>query len=180
MSRSVYTLAPRFFAAALLLAAAPRSSAQTSVSMHADAPDSVSWVVPRQPLGVADATLRTTDRRVAVLLMDTTLVLQLTDRGLDQMSDDVAREPTANAGGRILARMIGAALTGMFDHGIAYRLSALRSARAEGSRLVLEDLGGRRVFDQVEMNGRQVMDDFSPAEVERFAAAVNRALRGQQ
>jgi hypothetical protein len=180
MTRSIRTAVPLGLAAALLLGAVSRASAQTSISVHADAPDSVSWVVPRQPLGVADVTLRTTDRRVAVLLMDTTLVLQLTDRGLDQMSDDVAREPTANAGGRILARVIGAALTGMFDHGIAYRLSALRAARAEGSRLVLEDLGGRRVFDQVELNGRQVMNDFSPTEAERFAAAVNRALRGQR
>src|SRR5215203_5690063 len=165
-------------AAALLLGAAPGAPAQTKISVHADAPDSISWIVPRQPPGVADATLRTTDRRVAVLLMDTTLVLQLTDRGLDQMSDDISREPSA--GGRFLARMIGAALTGMFDHGIAYRLSALRTARADGSRLVLEDRGGQRVFDQVEMNGRNVMDDFSPAEAERFAAAVNRALRGQR
>jgi hypothetical protein len=46
--------------------------------------------------------------------------------------------------------------------------------------LVLEDRAGKRVFDQVEFNGRQVMDDFSPAEAERFAAAVNRALRGQR
>ena len=178
MTRSLATFTPLGLAAALLLGAAPAASGQTSISVHA--PDSISWIVPRQPPGVAEATLRTTDRRVAVLLMDTTLVLQLTDRGLDQMSDDIAREPSAGTGGRILARMIGAALTGMFDHGIAYRLSALRSARADGSRLVLEDRDGRRVFDQVEMNGRQVFDDFSPAEAERFAAAVNRALRGQR
>jgi hypothetical protein len=68
----------------------------------------------------------------------------------------------------------------MFDHGIAYRLSALGSARADGSRLVLEDRAGKRVFDQVELNGRNVMDDFSPAEAERFAAAVNRAIRGHR
>jgi hypothetical protein len=177
MARSLTALAPIGLAAAFLLGAAPRSSAQSSISVHADAADSVSWIVPRQPLGVASATVRTTDRTVAVLLMDSTLVLQLTDRGLDRMSDDVAHEPTTSTGGRFLARMIGAALTGMFDHGIAYRLSALRSVRVEGSRLVFEDLGGRRVFDQVEMNGRQVMDDFSPAEAERFAAAVNRAIR---
>ena len=117
---------------------------------------------------------------VAVLLMDSTLVLQLTDLGLDEMSDDVARESSDKTGGRFLARMIGAALTGMFDHGVAYRLSALRSARAEGSRLLLEDLAGHPVFDRVEMNGRQVMEEFTPAEAERFAAAVNRALRGQR
>ena len=180
MTRSNRALVPLGLAAALLLAAATESSAQTRISVHADAPDSVSWVVPRQPLGLSEATLRTIDRRVAVLLVDTTLVLQLTDRGLDEMSDDIAREKAASTGGRILARMIGAALTGMFDHGIAYRLSALRSARADGTRLVLEDRDGHRVFDQVEINGRQVMDDFSPAEVQRFADAVNRAIRDQR
>jgi hypothetical protein len=30
------------------------------------------------------------------------------------------------------------------------------------------------------MNGRRVMDDFTPAEAERFAAAVNRAIRAQR
>jgi hypothetical protein len=30
----------------------------------------------------------------------------------------------------------------------------------------------------VELNGRDVMNDFSPPEAARFAAAVNRALRG--
>ena len=178
MPLSILARRPFGLAAALLLTAASGSRAQTRISAHADAPDSVSWVVPRLPLGVAEATLRTTDRRVAVLLADSTLVLQMTDRGLDQMSDDISREPPA--GSRILARMIGAALTGMFDNGIAYRLSALRSARAEGSRLVLEDRAGRRVFDQVEINGRQVMDDFSPGEVQRFADAVNRAIRDQR
>jgi hypothetical protein len=41
---------------------------------------------------------------------------------------------------------------------------------------VLEDRAGKRVFDRVELNGRDVMDDFSPDEASRFAAAVNRAL----
>ena len=73
--------------------------------------------------------------------------------------------------------MMGAALGELFDHGIAYDLRALRSARVEGNRLVLENLAGKRIFDNVEVNGRDVMDDFSPAEAARFAAAVNKAIR---
>ena len=166
--------------AGLLLAASSPAAAQLQVSMHVNAPDSVAWVVSRQPLGIAEATLRSRDRAVAVLLNDTTVVLQLTDRGLDQIGHDIENDSTKGVGGRIIARMLGAGIVGLLDHGIAHRLSALREARVEGSRLVLENRAGERVFADVDVNGRQVMDDFSPAEAERFAAAVNRAIRRQR
>ena len=111
-----------------------------------------------------------------MLLMDTTLVLQFTDKGLSQMTAKIRDSVPQDIGNRFLARIVGSALSEMFDHGIAYNLRGLRGARVEGNRLVLEDLAGKRVFDRVEFNGRDVMDDFSPAEASRFAAAVNRAL----
>ena len=136
-----------------------------------------SWIVQRVPLARAATSLRTRDAQAAVLLMDTTLVLQFTDEGLSQMNASIRDSAPQDLGHRIFARMAGAALGEMFDHGIAYNLRALRSARVEGNRLVLEDLAGKRVFDHVNINGRDVMDDFSPAEASRFAAAVNRAIR---
>jgi hypothetical protein len=165
---------------ALLSVASRPGAAQHSITVKADAPDSVAWIVPRQPLGVAEATLRTRDRHAAVLLNDTTLVLQLTDRGLANVTDHADEDTSRTVGGRILARMLGAGLAEMLDHGIAYRLSSLREAREDGGRLVLVDTQGRRVFDEVEVNGRRVMDDFSPADAERFAAKVNQAIRNQK
>jgi hypothetical protein len=126
------------------------------------------------------ATLRNRDRSVAVLLNDTTIVLQLTDRGLDRIGQDIENDSTKGVGSRILARMLGAGVVGLLDHGVAHRLSALRQARVEGTRLVLENQQGERVFADVDVNGRRVMDDFAPAEAERFAAAVNLAIRHQR
>jgi hypothetical protein len=76
--------------------------------------------------------------------------------------------------------MLGAGVVGLLDHGIAHRLSALRQARVDGSRLVLENRQGERVFADVDVNGHRVMDDFSPAEAQRFAAAVNDAIKRQR
>jgi hypothetical protein len=160
------------FGSGLLLLAAPAAAQRTVTS-----PSDTSWIVQRVPLARAVTTLRTRDAQVAVLLMDTTLVLQFTDQGLSRMNASIRDSAPQDVGHRLLARMVGSALGEMFDHGIAYKLRALRSARVEGNRLVLEDLAGKRVFDRVEVNGRDVMDDFSPAEASRFAAAVNRALR---
>ena len=167
-------------AAGLLAAAALPAAAQLRVSARVNAPDSVAWVVSRQPLGIAEATLRSRDRAFAVLLNDTTVVLQMTDRGLDEVGRRIETDSASGIGSRILARMLGAGVVGLLDHGIAHRLSALREARVEGTRLVLENVEGKRVFEDVDVNGRHVMDDFSPAEAERFAAAVNRAIRHQR
>lgn len=143
----------------------------------AKVPSDTSWIVQRVPLSRAASSLRTRDAQAAVLLMDTTLVLQFTDEGLQRMKAGIRDSTPQELGARIFARMMGAALGELFDHGIAYDLRALRSARVEGNRLVLENLAGKRIFDNVEVNGRDVMDDFSPAEAARFAAAVNKAIR---
>jgi hypothetical protein len=76
--------------------------------------------------------------------------------------------------------MIRAGVSGILDHGVAYRVSALRRARAEGSRLVLEDREGKPVFAGVEINGRHPMDDFPPEDARRFADAVNRAIQARR
>lgn len=156
----------------LLMLAAP-VTAQVTVTSGSD----TSWIVQRVPLASAAASLRTRDAQAAVLLMDTTLVLQFTDEGLSRMNAGIRDSAPQDLGHRILARMVGSALGEMFDHGIAYNLRALRGAHVEGNRLVLENLAGKRVFDHVDINGRDVMDDFSPAEASRFAAAVNKAIR---
>lgn len=173
MSTHASRLAALAFASGLLLLAA------TADAQHAGTPSSdTTWIVSRVPLAHARNSLRTRDAQAVVLLMDTTLVLQFTDQGLSRMDAGVRDSAPQDFGHRLVARMVGSALTELFDHGIAYNLRALRGARVEGNRLVLEDLAGKRVFDRVELNGRDVMDDFSPAEAARFAAAINQALRG--
>ena len=180
MSSPTRRLAPLAAALAVALVLAPRpSTAQGHVAMRAAAADSVAAVVRRQSVAGAHATLRTRDRHVALLLTDTTVVLQFTERGLAHMRTELG-DDAQGSGGRILARMLGAGLAEMLDHGIAYRLSALRGARADGGHLVLEDHAGHRVFADTQVNGRRIMDDFSPAEAERFAVAVNRAIRTQR
>jgi hypothetical protein len=136
--------------------------------------DSVSWITRRTPLEESVAMVRTRERDVAVLLMDSTVVLQFTDAGLRRVKDGTDSSQRHDG---LVARMLGAAVAELLDHGIAYRLSALRGARAEGSRLVLEDREGHRVFEDVEVNGHHPMEEFDPRELDRFAATLDRAIR---
>jgi hypothetical protein len=161
----------------MTLAVASEGRAQKiSVSVNESSPDSVEFIVPREQYDVANAKVRSRDKSVILLLTDTTLVLQLSQRGMDRLESEVSRPKSDGVGAWLFARMLGAGVTGLLDHGIAYRLSALRGARADGTRLVLEDLHGHRVFENVEVNGTYMLEDLPHDDARRFADDVNRAI----
>jgi hypothetical protein len=164
-------------AVVLVLGAAAPASAQKQ-TMTVNAADSLSFIVPRRAPLESESSLRTRDRKVALVLRDTVVVLQLTDRGMDGLFDN---DTTRRSGGEaIFARMMKAGVSGLMDHGIAYRLSALRTAYADGNRLVLEDRDGKHVFEDTELNGSHPMQDFAPGEAERFARAVKAAIESRR
>ena len=153
-----------------VLAVAVPADARAQQSVKVNSSDSVSFIVPRRAPRDDEARLRTRDRKVVLVLRDTTIVMQLTDLGMETMfATDTAQTSGAAA---IFARMAKAGMQGLFDHGIAYRLSALRAARADGTRLVLEDHAGAHVFEDAEINDVHPMDDFDPADAARFAKLV--------
>ena len=162
---------------AFALGTASVAQAQISVSMHENVPDSIACIVPRQQYDVANAKVRSRDRNVTLLLTDTTLVLQLSQRGMDHIEEKMRNASDGGLTTKLLARMLGAGVAQLLDHGIAYRLSALREARSEGSRLVLEDRDGHHVFENVEINGTHLLEDLPAADAQRFADDVNHAIR---
>lgn len=163
-----------FTTSALIVLAALPASAQSRVRMDGGSSDSASFVVPRRAPASAEPAISTRDQRVALVLRDTVVIMQLTDTGMARLFDgDTA---TRGSGAALFARMARASISVLMDHGIAYRISALSSARAEGSRLVLEDRAGKHVFEDTSYNGHHPMTDFSPADAARFASAVQRAI----
>ena len=115
---------------------------------------------------------------IAALLRDSVVVMQMTDHGMHHMFDgDTAKKGVGEA---IIARMVRSGVEGLMDHGIAYRLSALRRAYADGGRVVLEGRDGTQVFQSTRLNGHRPMEDFAPAEATRFAAAVQRAIAARR
>ena len=169
----VRNLAASFLILASLIPIA-RSKAQgrTQVSVHA--PDSVSFVVARRRPLPDEPAIRTLSGEAALILRDSVVVLQLTDYGLDHLFD--SDRETRRGGSRIVMAMVKAGVSGLLDHGVAYRVSALRRAYADGNRLILEDRAGNHVFESTNYNDHHPMEEFSPAEARRFAVAVQRSI----
>lgn len=141
-----------------------------------DGQDSIARIVPRVPVRSARYAITSTDGRTALLLQDTTLVLQLTDRGLEFVGRG---DDAADADRGFLSALLGSMLRGglrvLLDRGIEYSLRDLQEARYHNGRLVLQSVRGNDVFENVNIDGRQLMESFSERDAREFARRVNAA-----
>jgi hypothetical protein len=167
--------------AAALFAALPvvvRGQDSTTIRVSVHVPDSVAHIVDREASHHARFSIVSRDGQAQLLLMDTTIVAQMTDRGLAHMSSHETTDSIKGTANRIFARMALGALTPLFDHGIAYHLRDLADARYEDGRLLLLRANGDEVFRDVEIGKAPLMESFTPAEAKLFAAKA-RAARAQ-
>jgi hypothetical protein len=138
-------------------------------------PDSVAHVVERTDASRGQFAIVSRDGAGTLVLMDTTIVAQLTDRGLARMQSRDATDSIKGAGERPLARMVLGALQPVLDHGIAYHLRDLAAAEYADGRLQLRRRNGEEVFRDVKVNDTPLMESFSPEDAKRFASRVREA-----
>jgi hypothetical protein len=174
LSFSGLRFAPIFtFFALTIPAASYAQEAGTHVSVHV--PDSVAHVVDRSTLAKAHFAIVSRDGTAALLLMDTTIVAEMTDTGLERMNSRQATDTIKSAVNRMFARMALGALQPLFDHGIAYHLRDLAKARYADGRLQLVRSNGEEVFRDTEIGHGPLMESFTPDDAKAFAKRANEA-----
>jgi hypothetical protein len=170
-------------ALAASIIAAPAAGAQDSATMHVtvDVPDSIAHVVDREQPHRARFAIVSRDGQAALLLMDTTIVAQMTDRGLAKMNSRETTDSIKGTVNRMFARMALGALQPIFDHGVAYHLRDLADAKYADGRLQLIRANGEEVFRTTEVGKGPLMESFWPDDAKAFAsrARAARARLGQ-
>ena len=164
-------------AGSLLLGLATIARAQDSTSMHVSihVPDSVAHVTERESPSQARFAIVSRDGQAALLLMDTTIVAQMTDRGLARINARETTDTISGAVNRMFARMALGALVPLFDHGVAYHLRDLADAKYADGRLQLLRGNGEEVFRDVEIGKGPLMESFSADDAKAFAARARAA-----
>jgi hypothetical protein len=157
---------------------ATRAQDSTTIHVSIHVPDSVAHVVDRERADRSRFFIVSRDGQAQLLLMDTTIVAQMTDRGLAHVSSHEATDSIKGTGSKLFARMALGALTPLLDHGIAYHLRDLADARYDDGRLLLLRANGDEVFRDVEIGKGPLMESFSAADAKAFAARA-RSARAQ-
>jgi hypothetical protein len=173
----LFRLASGFALSSALLAAgaAPLRAQNGSMRISLHSPDSVAHIIDRAPLNRARFSIVNRDGTAALLLMDTTIVAQMTDRGLAQMSARSATDTISGVMERMIARMALGALRPLFDHGIAYHLRDLGDARYADGKLLLLRKNGDEVFKGTEIGHGPLMESFAPSDAKEFAKRAREA-----
>lgn len=163
--------------ATLVLSIAAIARAQATSSMHVSihVPDSVAHVTERESPSQARFAIVSRDGQAALLLMDTTIVAQMTDRGLARINARETTDTIQGAVNRMFARMALGALVPLFDHGIAYHLRDLADAKYADGRLQLLRANRDEVFRDVEIGKGPLMESFSADDAKAFAARARAA-----
>jgi hypothetical protein len=158
--------------AAFSIASSTGVSAQDTTSLHVTVhvPDSIAHVVERESPDHARFAIVSRDGQATLLLMDTTIVAQMTDRGLARVNSRESTDTIKSAATRLFARMALGALVPLFDHGIAYHLRDLAEAKYADGRLQLLRGNGDEVFRDVEIGKGPLMESFSARDAKEFAA----------
>lgn len=171
----VHVVSSAAFLAAAFAPSASRAQDSSTIRVSIHVPDSVAHVVDREQPDQARFSIVSRDGQAQLLLMDTTIVAQMTDRGLARLNSHEVTDSIKGTANRIFARMALGALTPLFDHGIAYHLRDLAEARYEDGRLLLIGSKGEEVFRDVEVGKGPLMESFSPADAKAFAARAREA-----
>ena len=162
----------------IFLAGTAKSQDTTSLHVTVHVPDSIAHVVDREPANRARFAIVSRDGQATLLLMDTTIVAQMTDRGLARVNARESTDTIKSAATRLFARMALGALVPLFDHGIAYHLRDLADAKYADGRLQLLRANGEEVFRDTEIGKGPLMESFSAGDAREFAARA-KAARSQ-
>jgi len=172
--------------AALLVVPAHQAAAQRHDGAHVQIGDidggDVARPGPRHSLQDAHLAITTTDDAAALVLTRSVVALQLTDRTLRKVNDEMRRDARDDDNDGVLASMIAGAVRGtvgnMLRRSIEVPIRELASVEYRNGRLEFTTEDGERIFDRAEINGTDLTASFSPADARAFVREF-RALKAR-
>jgi hypothetical protein len=165
----------------LLLALVPRTAAfahehGTTIVTGGSCGDPPTRWAQRHDPGDARFTMTTEDGSSVLLLTGHVVALQLSDRVLHKADREMRREKDESDG--FLAGIIKSAVLGgvreLLDHSLECPLHAVRDAEYRHGRLVLTTEDGERLFEDVKVDDRDVMEGFSDRDARDFVREFHR------
>lgn len=122
----------------------------------------------------------TEDRGAELLITRDLVALQLSDRTLRKLDREMARDRDEDDG--VIAGAIKSAVLGsvrsLLDHSVECPLDELRDVRYHDGRLELITVEGDRVFEDLKINDRELLESFSDADARAFVHEFRR-LKGR-
>lgn len=136
-------------------------------------------IVSRVNHNDAKMAITTRSGSVDLLLTNEMIVMQFTDSFLDQITDEIEGKNESNeasAISEILRSALSSGIRTMLDHGIGIPLYEISEIYYENGRLMILNMKEEEIFEDLDVDDNQVMEDFTRRDARRFVAEAERSL----
>lgn len=155
------------------------SMAQQNGPVHVSS-DVDSEVVARFSESNAVRIITSRDRSVNLVVADVGIAVQFTDRFLDDLEDEIHESEKnvdeSSTVANVITSMVGSGVRTLLDHSILIPFHEISGITLDDGRIVIIDANGKEIFEDLEINDKQVMEDFSRRDARRFVADAEQRL----
>jgi hypothetical protein len=119
------------------------------------------------------------DESVNLIVVESGIAIQFSDQFMDNLEDEINSED-GDSDNSVLAKtiksMVSSGVRTILDHAILIPFYEIGSVSYEDGRIIMTDVNGEEIFDDLEVNDVQVMEDFSRRDSRRFVADAEKRL----
>ena len=120
------------------------------------------------------------DESVNLMVAQTGIAIQFSDRFLNDLDDEILNSEDENSEAtafeKAIRAMVGSGVRTLLDHAILIPFYELSSVRYDDGRIHVTDINGEDIFENLEVNDKQIMEDFSRRDSRRFVADAEKRL----
>lgn len=108
------------------------------------------------------------------------IAIQFSDEFLNNLEEEIKNSDEntseASALADVIRSMVGSGVRTILDHAILIPYYEINSVSYSDGRIVITDVNGEEIFNDLEINDKQVMEDFSGRDARRFVAEAEKRL----
>jgi hypothetical protein len=110
---------------------------------------------------------------------ETGIAIQFSEQFMDNLDDEI-NSADGDGDNSVLAKtiksMVSSGVRTILDHAILIPFYEIGSISYEDGRIIITDMNGEELFEDLEVNDKQVMEDFSRRDSRRFVADAEKLL----
>lgn len=135
-------------------------------------------IIPRMMQTEAEAGITTREGSVDLMLTNEFLIIQFTDTFLENIEKEIQkeREAASSHAGAVVLSMVSSGVRTLLDRAMAVPLSDITDVYYENNRLYIKGPEGRELFRDLEIDGKEIMEDFSRRDARRFVAEAEKRI----
>lgn len=167
---------------AFLLLMVPIQSVAQHHHLFSDHDDLDADITSRLVHNEAEYAMTTREGSVDLMLADNAIFIQFSDRFLEDLDDEIRNEAETDVDEasvllELFTSMISSGVHSLLDHALAIPISEIRDVYYDDGKLHIIDHHGDEIFDDLEIDDINIMEDFSRRDARRFVSeAENRMI----